>query len=563
MRRLLLTLFALAAIVYLALPPQAPALPPRPDGLPVPVRGVVHVHTRRSDGTGTVAEVARAAARAGLQFVALSDHGDATRPPDPPAYHEGVLMIDAIEISTEGGHVVALDLPKAPYPLAGEPRDVVEDVARLGGFSIAAHPSSAKGDLAWTDWSVPVNGLEYLNGDSEWRGEEPLQLARALLAYPVRPVEAIALMFDRDEEVMQQWDALTKQRRVMALAAADAHARVALPGASEPYTGRFALPLPGYEAVFRAFSVSLPHARLTQDAPVDARAVLDEIRAGRLFSSIDAIGAGPSFSFTASSGTSRAVAGEVLAIGGPVRLDVRAQAPPDAQVELIRDGVQILDVHGSSLQYDAESKPAVYRVEVRLPGAPGRPAVPWIVSNPIYVGQTLRDPRPGSVPRAKDRFDIYSDGPATAWSVEHSTSSEAAFDVVKAVSGTQILWRYAVAGVASSHPFAALTVPAGTALPAYDRLTFTARSDRPMRLSVQLRAPGPDADAERWHRSVFVDSTPREISISFSDMTPSGRTRTPRPPLEQVRSVLFVIDTVNTLVGTSGRVSLDNVRYER
>jgi hypothetical protein len=562
-RRLLLTLVTLAVIVYVSLPSVAPGLPPPAEGLSASVRGVVHVHTRRSDGTGTVAEVARAAARAGLQFVILSDHGDAARNPEPPAYHDGVLVIDAVEISTDGGHVVALDLPKAPYPLAGEPRDVVEDVARFGGFAIAAHPSSAKPELAWTDWSVPVDGLEYINGDSEWRGEGPLQLGRVLLAYPVRPVEAIALLFDRDEEVLRRWDALTRERRVVALAATDAHARVALPGASDPYTGRFALPLPGYESVFRALSVSLPHARLAGDAAVDARAVVDEIRAGRLFSSIDAIGGGPLFSFTATSGSRRAVGGEVLAVDGPVRVEVQAQAPPDAQIDLIRDGVQLLEVNGSSLQYDAESKPAVYRVEVRLPGAPGQPAVPWIVSNPIYVGQRVTDPRPVPVTRSKDRFDIYTDGPVTGWSVEHSEASEGAFDVVKAVSGTQVLLRYAIAGVASSHPFAALVMPAGAALPSYDRLTFTARSDRPMRLSVQLRAPGINSEGERWHRSVFVDSTAREISILFNDMTPRGRTRTPRPPLGEVRFVLFVIDTVNTPAGTAGRLSLDNVRYER
>jgi hypothetical protein len=300
-----------------------------------------------------------------------------------------------------------------------------------------------------------------------------------------------------------------------------------------------------------------------QDAAVDARVVLDEIRAGRLFSSIDAIGAGPFFSFTASSGASRAVGGEVLPIDGPVRLEVQAQAPAEAQIALIRDGVQRLEVNGSALQYDADPGPGVYRIEVRLPGAPGRPAVPWIVSNPIYVGRTGTEAQSAPASRTTDRFEIYRDGPAASWAVEHSTTSEAAFDVVKAVSGTQILFRYAIGGAAASSPFAALTVPAETMLPVYDRLAFTARSDRPMRLSVQLRAPGADAEAERWHRSVYVDSTPRDVTIFFNDMTPRGRTRSARPRLEEVRHVLFVIDTVNTPAGTAGRLTLDNVRYER
>src|SRR5580765_1121732 len=126
------------------MPSAARDLPPAPAGLSRGVRGVIHVHTRRSDGTGSVEEVTRATAAAGLQFVIVTDHGDGTRTPDLPDYRDGVLYIDAVEISTTNGHLVALGLPKAPYPLAGDGRDVLEDVHRLGGIAIAAHPESPK-----------------------------------------------------------------------------------------------------------------------------------------------------------------------------------------------------------------------------------------------------------------------------------------------------------------------------------------------------------------------------------------------------------------------------------
>src|SRR4030095_16673142 len=120
---LLLLLAVISVGVYVALPQAPRVLPPSPAGFKPPVRGVVHVHTRRSDGTGTVNDVAAAASRAGLAFVVITDHGDATRGPALPIYREGVLCIDAVEISTDGGHVVALGLPRSPYPLGGEPRD--------------------------------------------------------------------------------------------------------------------------------------------------------------------------------------------------------------------------------------------------------------------------------------------------------------------------------------------------------------------------------------------------------------------------------------------------------
>src|SRR6202035_4530259 len=113
--------------------------------------------------------VAAAAARAGLKFVIFTDHGDATRVPDAPAYRSGVLCLDGVEISTGGGHYVAIDMPTAPYPLGGEPRDVVEDVKRLGGFGIVAHPDSPKPELQWRDWSARFDAVELLNLDTSWR----------------------------------------------------------------------------------------------------------------------------------------------------------------------------------------------------------------------------------------------------------------------------------------------------------------------------------------------------------------------------------------------------------
>lgn len=109
---------AVAVFVVASLPPRQLALESRADGS---VAGIIHVHTNRSDGRSSPEEIAAVAARAGLKFIIFTDHGDATRPPDPPAYRTGVLCIDGVEISTSGGHYIAVGLPEAPYPLGGDP----------------------------------------------------------------------------------------------------------------------------------------------------------------------------------------------------------------------------------------------------------------------------------------------------------------------------------------------------------------------------------------------------------------------------------------------------------
>jgi len=114
-----------AVVVYtgFSLPPAPLSLPPAFDDGTVP--GILHVHTNRSDGRSSPETVAAIAARAGLRFVVFTDHGVATRMPEPPAYLSGVLCLDAVEISTNGGHYIAIGMPASPYPLAGEARDVV------------------------------------------------------------------------------------------------------------------------------------------------------------------------------------------------------------------------------------------------------------------------------------------------------------------------------------------------------------------------------------------------------------------------------------------------------
>ena len=234
--------------------------------------------------------VTRATAAAGLQFVIVTDHGDGTRAPDLPDYRNGVLYIDAVEISTQDGHVVALDLPKTPYPLAGEGRDVVDDIHRLGGFAIAAHPGSAKPELRWTAWDAPVDGIEWLNADSEWRDERPWTLARALddLSVSTATGAGAAARSSRAGH--------SSLGRALSTASCRRHRRGRC-ACARGYPPRSAsrttaparcisrrMPLPSASSRSHC-----PTSSLTGVAAADARRVLDAIRAGAVYSTIDAL----------------------------------------------------------------------------------------------------------------------------------------------------------------------------------------------------------------------------------------------------------------------------------
>ena len=546
-----LALAAGATGIWQALPPPAQTLATAAAG----VRGAIHVHTRRSDGSGTFQQIAAAAARASLQFVILTDHADGTWTPSRPEYLSGVLVVDAVEISGEDGHVIALGLPKAPYPLKGEVRDIVDDIARMGAMSIAAHPGSSKPQLRWTEWTSPFDGLEWLNADSESRDERWFTLARALLSYPFRPAASIGAVLDRPEAILRRWDALAARRRVVSLAGADAHARLDVRG--DDRTRAAVLDVPGYEAMFKAFSITAVGVRFTKDAEADSAALLDAIRRGHVYSTVDALATPGAVSFTASRGGTTWQAGDfVPPAGDDIELRVHSNAPSGSRVVLLRNGA-VAETADRTMRRSVPASSAVYRVEIQLPGAPGSPPVPWVVTNPIYI--RAEDTKPAERGEPSDRAPLYENGAARGWRVETSPRSKAALDVSRTITGTELLLRWGIGGTLSESPYAAVAMPAGTLMPGYDRLLFTARADKPMRMSVQFRT----GNGERWRRSVYLDETARQIAVFFDDVRPVGATAQRRLPLGQVRDVLFVVDTVNTSPGNAGQFWIDDVFYGR
>lgn len=515
MRKVILATAAILAAVVLFV---AGILPPDPTRLPLEgvdralrertVAGAFHIHTTRSDGASAKASVAAAAARAGLQFAIFADHGDGTRAPDPPEYIDGVLCIDAVEISTNGGHYVALGLSEpAPYPLAGDAAAVVEDVRRLGGFGIAAHPHHPRHQLAWDDWEAPIDGIEWLNADAEWRTEDRFELTRAILSYFVRPGPAMAVVFDRPVLTLERWDSLSASRLVVALAGVDAHGGGRTTFSDEP---RVAVG-PSYEASFRSVSNRVVLDRpFTGSATDDAELLLDGIRRGRVYSVVDAISP-----------------------------DVIVDPAGPRVVSPLPDGAEVVAIGAEGAQ----------RIEVRVPGAPGNPPVPWVVTNWVYpdVPATSRTKR--------QLFESIRPIAASGWRVEKDPASRAE---LRDDAG-QLTLAYSLADGARNNQFVAIAGDLEGSEP-FDALLFRARASRPMRISVQLRFPPDDA---RWVKSIYLDQHEREAVVPLGEMAPADRPGATIPSSTEARSILFVIDLVNARPGTEGEFTVGDIRLGR
>lgn len=559
-RLLFIILAAFGVIVFALLPARARRTAATPN---TTARGAFHIHSNRSDGSGSVDDIAAAAASAGLQFIILTDHGDGTRAPDPPAYRHGVLVLDGVELNTSGGHYAVIGLPATPYPFAGTPSDVIEDVQRLGGFGVAAHPGSPRASLSWQGWDAPIDGLEWINSDSEWRDEPRIPIARALATYFLRAPESMARLLDRPSSVLDRWDAIAATRRVVGVAGADAHARLGFRQRSDPDGETFHVRIPSYAASFRTFSNHVVlDAALSGDASADATRLLDAMRSGHVYSVIDALATPGGLTFSATSGSKSARMGDVLDITGDVLLHARANAPPGTTLVLLRNGQRIHEVTDGPLEMNGGKERAVYRIEAYTAGAPGGPTVPWIVSNPIYAGLVMTSSA-AKIPDHVSRIPART-GEVAAESGPRDTSTVVAMPLRDERSRTfagdpAIQWSYALAPGTATGQFAAVAVPISPGLPAFDRVRFVATSAAPVRVWVQLRVA--EGNTERYGATFYADSEPRTVDIAFAAFNPIGVTTRPRPPLDKAAFLLFVADTLNTLPGAKGSLTISELGF--
>ena len=551
---------AIGCIVLWALPPRSRTIEldafrrTETGASTTTLRGVFHVHSRWSDGSGTVDEIAAAAAAAGLDFVILTDHGDATAR-RPPSYRNGVLVIQGVEISTDAGHYVALGLPAAPYPLGGDARGVVEDVRRLNGFGVIAHPTSPRPALAWSDWSLPVDGIEWLNGDSQWRDDGPLALLRAAAGYWFRAPESMASLLARPERALARWDTLAAERPVVGFGAADAHARLAPAGGDDEYDGGVQIRFPGYEETFRALSMRVELDRpLTGRGSVDGAAVIEQLREGRTFTAIDALASPVRFSYTAGTSDGGLVRmGERAPSGRDLTLHVAVAAPAGAAIRLLRNGRMVAQETGGTLDHPVprQAEPAAYRVEVALPEAPGQPAVPWIVSNPIYTG------RPGETPRVVEPGGVSRPLRGGRWRIERR--ADAAATLTEDASGFRLA--FTLGQDMETYVATALPLEPGTLAEA-TAIRFEAEATRPMRVSLQLRHAGTELGEMRWRRSFHSGPQRRTVRVRIDEFAPVSPDLPARPDPRAPGSLLVVVDTVNTRPGTGGELLIDRLQVE-
>jgi hypothetical protein len=344
--------------------------------------GVIHVHSLYSDGTGTVAEIARAAAANGLDYVLLTDHDTLeARERGEEGWYGSVLVLVGEEVSPlRENHYLAfgLDRPIDHHELG--PAEIVARVNEAGGFGFLSHPFSkgserfrrGAGGMPWRELEVAgYTGVELWSFVTD-TGER-LRGIPDLLRFIATPGRFV----DHPPRAnLEAWDRLCAARPCVALGGVDAHQLGIRIG------NRVPLRLMAYKRSFRYLHTHvLVEQPLERALEPDREAVYSALRAGRVYIAMDSVAPARGFRFWAEGPQPLSMGDEAPA--GETGRTLQVRVPRPARLRLLRDGEEVaVAEQGAGLEHAVDG-PGVYRVEAFL-RSHGRERT-WIISNPIYL----------------------------------------------------------------------------------------------------------------------------------------------------------------------------------
>ena len=123
----------------------------------------LHLHTNYSlDAKTTLEEAVRYAKKNQLDGIAVTDH-DTVEGARRIAKEQDLLVIPGIEVSSQHGHILGLNITEPIQPKLGV-AETAERIQLLGGLAVIAHPAVIiKGLGARIDSSSRIDAIEVIN----------------------------------------------------------------------------------------------------------------------------------------------------------------------------------------------------------------------------------------------------------------------------------------------------------------------------------------------------------------------------------------------------------------
>lgn len=345
--------------------------------------GAVHIHSKYSyDGNTSVEEIIKAAQRAGLDFIIISDHFrlDAKNA-GWEGWHDNVFVLVGEEISPRYNHCVAvgIDKPIIAWRKSSKPQDYIDEVNRQGGLALIAHPDHTGApkfgvnNYPWTDWTVKnYAAVSIWDLMTDWQ-EKLYSFGAALFSF----VFPGFVLSGPKAETLARWDAMNSDFRskVAGYGEVDNH------NSLKRYFG-FNFRIFPFDLSFSTIRTHvLLGEPLNRDVPAARKQLMNAIKSARLYVAQEKWNKAKGFLFRIYDTAGTAFTGEELKLTDkPVRLEARI--PKQGRLIVVRNGQVIEETRKMYVSIDIE-KSGTYRIEAfqRKCGI----YKPWIYSNPIWV----------------------------------------------------------------------------------------------------------------------------------------------------------------------------------
>lgn len=343
--------------------------------------GNIHIHSNRSDGKGTYAEIAGKAVKNGIDFLCFNDHAHMldSFSLDDEGLFDKLTLITGMEIGRADHHYLAYNLKKIPDLDHASPQEVIDRVNEQGGFGFMAHPFE-KGMpfreksvvYRWNDLSVEgFTGICIWNFSSRWK--ERVKTIFHGIFHLIFKVQALR---GPSSETLSFWDELCRKRKVVAVGGSDAHGTMFKAG----FIKATILP---YDFLLNSINIHVfLNRKIFKDFSAAKNDIFEAMKAGRLFIANDRLSPAKGFKFCfLSDDGSDLLMGEEETFSNTGNLVV--ELPSKGEIRLIRNGETVSTYRGMEAVYPVK-KDGVYRVEVykHVPLFGWRP---WIFTNPIYL----------------------------------------------------------------------------------------------------------------------------------------------------------------------------------
>lgn len=372
-------------------------------------KGVLHSHTYRShDSRGVLEEIIPAAKKAKLNFIFLADHRMADLDTFPRGIHgtfEGIVIESGTE--SPGASMMVTPLRSVVLDWTKDRSQLIHEVVKNDGMVFYLHSEDEH------DWRNPdYQGMEIYNIHSDLIDEKsPLKfLVNGMINSGVYRHWSYRELFDEQTKIISLWDSLNNHRRIVGMAAVDAHnnqslrARYTKNGMVEwvgPNAKTLSVNKPGWkeklllgkpdvagwafkmelDTYFHSFNFANTH--IFGDS-LSSRSLKNELIKGYAYISFESLAEANGFQFFASdsSGKVTAILGDSIQSENVVKL--RAVSPYPVRFELFKNG-KLLDSEEDRYAYEFKvgDKKGNYRIVARLKFR--NKWLPWVYTNPIYI----------------------------------------------------------------------------------------------------------------------------------------------------------------------------------